>query len=49
MPGRERAVKGGAALANRVAKLGEQLGLEVKTNFRVGRGSGEPNGGSMWF
>ncbi len=37
MAGKGKAVRGGAALADRVGQLGAQLGLEVRKNFRVGR------------
>ena len=37
MAGKSKAVRGGAALADLVLKLGEDLGLEVKKGFKVGR------------
>ena len=37
MAGKSKAVRGGAALADLVLKLGEELGLEVKKGFKVGR------------
>src|SRR5258706_14779348 len=36
MAGKSKAVRGGAALADLVLKLGEELGLEIKKGFKVG-------------
>src|SRR5688572_19254567 len=37
MAGKSKAVRGGAALADLVRKWGEDLGLEIKKGFKVGR------------
>jgi hypothetical protein len=37
MPGRAAAVQSGAELRDRVVELGHQLGLEARTEVRVGR------------